>query len=112
MTRRILIFAIIFFVTAIRPALSEAKWYRCIVKGGSHTGRYTFQINKSACAVYWKEVDAQLKIQSCEPPIITALKPSARDDLTIVWFNMKTGQFYDYLSGFLDRGWCKATQKP
>ncbi len=112
MARRFSIFAILFTLTTTAPAFSQAVWYKCVVKGGSHTGRYTFKIEQPKCAVYWKEIDTQLKIKSCKLPIIEALKPSARDDLTIVWFNTKTGQFYDYLSGYLDRGWCEIIEKP
>lgn len=107
MASRIFIFAALIFALASATANAKPVWYKCVVKGGSHTGRYTFKIDQSTCSVYWKEIDSHLKIKSCNLPEISALKPSARDDLTIVWFNMKTGQFYDYLSGFLDWGWCK-----
>ncbi len=81
-------------------------WYRCIVKAASHTGRYTFRISTKPCRVYWHEVDAELKIRDCAGGRIAALKPSATDNLSIVWFDMKTGAFYDYLSGVKDRGSC------
>ncbi len=112
MTRRILIFLAVLFGVSTGSALSQVQWYKCTVKAGSHTGRYTFKIERPMCAVYWKEIDTQLKIKSCKLPEIAALKPSARDDLSVVWFNLKTGQFYDYLSGVYDRGTCKATPEP
>jgi len=96
----------------IVPAKAAPQWYKCTVNAGSHTGRYTFRIDPQSCAVYWREIDTNLKIKSCNLPEIAALKPSARDDLSVVWFNMKTGQFYDYLSGVRDRGWCKAVDQP
>jgi len=112
MTRRILFFPVIFFALGLTPALPEPVWYKCTVYAGSHTGRYTFKIDAEKCAVYWKEIDTQLKIKSCKLPEISALKPSARDDLSVVWFNLKTGQFYDYLSGVRDRGTCVAVEAP
>ncbi len=88
------------------------NWYKCTVKASSHTGRYTFRINTRNCSVYWKEIDTQLEVTQCRLPIIQALKPSAISELDIVSFNMKTGQFYDYLSGVHDRGTCIKTDKP
>ncbi len=91
---------------------SDTFWYRCIVKSSSHTGKYTFQITKSPCAVYWKEIDTKLKIRDCDLPVIAALKPSARDDLSIVWFDLASGAFFDYLSGVKDRGRCTRIDDP
>ncbi len=88
------------------------SWYQCIVKSSSHTGRYTFKISSNPCSVYWHEIETDLKIRDCKLPIIAALKPSARDDLSVVWFNMETGAFYDYLSGVKDRGRCQEIEKP
>lgn len=85
---------------------AEPIWYRCIVKSSSHTGKYTFQITETPCAVYWHEIEAKLEIRDCELPIIAALKPSARDNLSVVWFDLASGAFYDYLSGVKDRGRC------
>lgn len=90
----------------------EARWYSCIVKAGSHTGRYTFKVKTSPCSVYWREIDSDLRIRDCNPPVIAALKPSARDNLSVVWFNLETGAFYDYLSGVKDRGICKRIIEP
>jgi hypothetical protein len=61
--------------------------------------------------VYWHEVDADLKIRDCKGGQIAALKPSATDNLSIVWFDMNTGAFYDYLSGVKDRGMCTKMAK-
>ncbi len=91
---------------------ADAFWYRCIVKSSSHTGKYTFQITETPCAVYWHEIETKLKIRDCELPVIAALKPSARDDLSIVWFDLNTGAFYDYLSGVKDRGKCARIANP
>ena len=91
---------------------ADAFWYRCIVKSSSHTGKYTFQITENPCTVYWHEIETRLKIRDCELPVIAALKPSARDDLSIVWFDLNTGAFYDYLSGVKDRGNCTRIANP
>jgi hypothetical protein len=82
-------------------------WYACTVRAASHTGRYTFRIGVSPCRVYWREIGSVLKIRACDPPVIAALKPSATSPEGIVWFNLKTGAFYDYLSGVKDRGACQ-----
>lgn len=107
-------FLLLFVITAQVSSASnaEAFWYRCIVKSASHTGKYTFQIAKTPCAVYWYEIDTKLKVRDCKLPIIAALKPSARDDLSIVWFDLESGAFYDYLSGVKDRGRCMRTSNP
>ena len=91
---------------------SGPDWYQCIVKSSSHTGRYTFKIGQNPCSVYWHEIETKLRIRDCQLPVIAAFKPSARDDLSVVWFNMDTGKFYDYLSGVKDRGICKPVAAP
>lgn len=85
---------------------SDALWYRCIVKASSHLGYYTFRINTHPCQIYWREIDTRIDISECDPPIVSGLKPSARDKYSVVWFNLDTGDFYDYLSGVKDRGHC------
>ncbi len=112
MTRRIFASLMFLCFIAVGAAKAKPKWYKCIAKASSHTGYYTFKVDAQKCQMYWLEIDTQLKIQSCELPIIKALKPSAMDDLSIVMMNVKTGYFYDYLSGVLDRGWCKPIVKP
>ena len=112
MTRRILASLIFLWVLPVNSAMAKVQWYKCIVKASSHTGYYTFKIDAEKCQVYWLEIDTQLKIQSCKLPVIKGLKPSAMDDLSVVMINVKTGYFYDYLSGVLDRGWCKPIAKP
>ncbi len=112
MTRSIIVLIAVFALLPVNAVFASPSWHICTVKGGSHTGRYTFKIDREKCSVYWREIDAQLKIKSCKLPIIEAFKPSARDDLTVVRFNMKTGYFHDYLAGFLDRGWCEKVTKP
>ena len=112
MTRRIFAFTVFLLLLPAEMAFAVPVWHKCLVKGGSHTGRYTFKIDQEKCQVFWREIDTQLKIKSCELPVIEAFKPSAQDDLTVVRFNMKTGYFHDYLAGFLDRGRCKKVLKP
>ncbi len=92
---------------AIQSSAADPKWYSCIARAASHTGRYTFQIAINPCRVYWREIDVHLKIRDCQPPQIAALKPSATDNHSVVWFDLKTGEFYDYLSGVRDHGTCK-----
>ena len=107
MASRIFIF-VVFLLSFAVNANAEPVWYKCTARAASHTGRYTFKIDQARCAVYWKEIDTQMKIKTCKLPIIEALKPSATDDLSVIWFDMKSGRFYDYLSGVLDRGTCVA----
>lgn len=85
---------------------TNSKLYRCIVKASSHMAFYTFRINQQCCEIYWKEIDTQMKVTECKLPIMAALKPSAQDKYSVVWFNMQTGAFYDYLSGVKDSGIC------
>jgi hypothetical protein len=85
---------------------SETLWYRCIVKASSHLAYYTFRISTAPCQIYWREIDTKLNVSECNPPKISGLKPSARDKYSVVWLNLDTGEFYDYLSGVKDRGHC------
>ncbi len=85
---------------------NDAQWYRCIVKASSHLAFYTFRIRTNPCEIYWREIDTSIKISECNLPIISGLKPSAQDKYSVVWFNLETGAFYDYLSGVKDRGRC------
>jgi hypothetical protein len=112
MASRISLFLMIILQVFNGPAVAGSVWYRCVVRSSSHTGYYTFKIDQQTCSVYWLEIDTQLKIKFCRLPEIEALKPSARDDLSVVWFNMKNGRFYDYLSGVYDRGQCKVVASP
>ncbi len=112
MASRFFVFLLIVSGFTIGQVRAAPVWYRCVVHAASHTGYYTFKIDNKTCAVYWHEVDSHLKIKTCKLPIIEALKPSARDEHTIVWFNMKTGEVYDYLSGFIDEGMCKVVKGP
>lgn len=99
-----------FLLTSVVIA-DEALWYRCIVKASSHMGFYTFKINSDPCKIYWREIDTEIKISECNPPIISGLKPSAQDKYSVVWFNLETGAFYDYLSGVKDRGICTISKE-
>ena len=89
---------------------SDYLWYRCIVKASSHLAFYTFRISTNPCKIYWREIDTEIKISECAPPILSGLKPSAQDKYSVVWFNLETGAFYDYLSGVKDRGLCTASK--
>jgi len=109
---RLLCVVIAIIMQTLAASSTESFWYRCIVKSSSHTGKYTFQITESPCAVYWHEIESRLKIRDCELPIIAALKPSARDEFSVVWFDLASGAFYDYLSGVRDRGRCTRIDNP
>ncbi len=112
MRRLILTFLFLCSFSVASSDQSNPQWYRCIVNSSSHMGFYTFKINTSApCEIYWREIDTSIKITQCDYPILAGLKPSAQDKLSIVWFNLKTGAFYDYLSGVKDRGICTAYDK-
>lgn len=90
----------------VRPANAQPHWLACTAWGGSHTGRYTFQIDIQACSVYWQELDMLLHIQLCDPPRIRALKPFAPNRDFYVEFNLSTGIFADHANGRADRGRC------
>ncbi len=99
--------------TSVSAEENDALWYRCIVKASSHLAFYTFKIRTEPCEIYWREIDTKIKISECKPPILSGLKPSAQDKYSVVWFNLETGEFYDYLSGVKDRGICTASaQEP
>lgn len=106
-----LIFGVFFLILAALAVEENPLWYRCIVKASSHSAFYTFKINTGPCEIYWREIDTFLNISECNPPVLSGLKPSARDKYSIVWFNLETGAFYDYLSGVRDRGLCTASGK-
>lgn len=89
----------------------ESNWYRCIVKASSHLAFYTFKISTEPCKIYWREIDQEIEISECSLPILSGLKPSAQDKYSVVWFNLETGAFYDYLSGVKDRGICTQSKE-
>ena len=96
----------VFSINTHIAAETRSHWYSCVVKASSHTGHYTFRIVTNPCEVYWREIDTNLEIRECQLPVISALKPSAIDNYSVVWFNLETGAFYDYLSGWKDLGFC------
>ncbi len=110
---RIFLTSIIFLLlqTSISASEENTKWYRCIVEASSHKAYYTFKISTKPCKIYWQEIDTEIKISECKLPILSGLKPSAQDNYSVVWFNLETGDFYDYLSGVKDWGKCKASEK-
>ncbi|MFO1091452.1 MAG: hypothetical protein U1E46_17900 [Hyphomicrobiales bacterium] len=100
----VVILALIAFA---QPVLAGPQWYACTSWGGSHTGRYTFRIDASACEVFWKELDQSLSIDACEPPYIAARKPFALNDEYVLRFNVETGRFSDSVSGWTEFGTCR-----
>lgn len=100
----------LFCVSLVASDNIKGQWYRCIVKANSHLAFYTFRIDTNPCKIYWREIDTDIKISECKPPILSGLKPSAQDKYSVVWFNLETGAFYDYLSGVKDRGVCTASK--
>ena len=107
----IIFISFVLLQAAVIAGEEEPKWYRCIVEASSHKAFYTFKISIKPCKIYWQEIDTKIKISECNPPVISGLKPSAQDKYSVVWFNLETGEFYDYLSGVKDRGKCTASEK-
>lgn len=109
-SNRVITFGLCLLLSASAAAIEDDhQWYRCIVKASSHLAFYTFKISTNPCKIYWREIDTEIKISECKPPILSGLKPSAQDKYSVVWFNLETGSFYDYLSGVKDRGICTAS---
>lgn len=94
------------------PADAAGQWFECTAWGLSHTGRYTFRIETDPCAVYWREVDANLDIALCAPPRIVAVKPFAVSSGYVVEFDLDTGRFEDFTPAFSDRGRCETIDDP
>jgi hypothetical protein len=107
----ILIAGFFLFSSTVLADVEKLTWYRCVVKASSHTAVYTFRISTDPCKIYWQEIDTFINISECDPPVLSGLKPSARDEYSIVWFDLETGAFYDYLSGVKDRGRCSASEQ-
>jgi len=89
------------------PAQAQSR-FQCTAWGGSHTGRYTFEITTDPCAIRWLEIDRKLEILVCRPPILKAVKPFAPAKGYELHFNLETGTFSDHVPGWADRGSCKA----
>lgn len=114
MCRTLILCFIIGFSSAAKAKTSDF-WLYCTVTASSHTGYYTFHIKidgQPTCHVYWREIDTVLKIRECKPPGIIAIKPSSRDGLGVVRFDLKARTFVDVLSGVEDRGRCKKIAAP
>jgi len=97
------------FIVLVIPVAAwggEGAWHTCIANGSSHTGRYTFFIRTSPCAVFWLELRRDLAIVRCDPPVIVATKPFAVSDGWELHFNMATGAFEDFTPTWSDRGRC------
>lgn len=84
-----------------------ASQFHCTAWGGSHTGRYTFEISTDPCAVRWLEIDRTLEILACNPPVLKAVKPFAPAKGYELHFNLETGIFSDHVPGWADRGSCE-----
>jgi len=85
---------------------AEGTWYLCTAWGSSHTGHYTFRIATAPCAVYWHELDRDLRIVTCKPPLVVAEKPFAVSSGWDLHFDLATGRFEDFTPGWSDRGRC------
>lgn len=90
---------------------TPAPSYQCTAWGGSHTGKYTFEIDIAPCRVHWLEIERSLEILVCSPPIIKAIKPFAPAKGYELHFNMETGVFSDHVPGWADRGSCQAANE-
>ena len=99
-------------LAAFAPTDAAAGWFDCIAWGSSHTGRYTFRIETEPCGVYWRELNAELTIELCEPPRIVAVKPFAVASGYVIEFDLATGRFEDFTPAFSDRGRCRAIDAP
>jgi hypothetical protein len=89
------------------PAAGAGQtWLACTAWGTSHTGHYTFRVATAPCAVYWRELDRDLEIASCVPPVIVAIKPFAVSTGWELHFNLATGDFEDFTPAWSDRGRC------
>jgi hypothetical protein len=99
-------------LVALAPAEAAAGWFDCTAWGSSHTGRYTFHIETEPCGVYWRELDAVLTIELCEPPRIVAVKPFAVASGYVVEFDLESGRFEDFTPAFSDIGRCRAIDDP
>lgn len=86
---------------------AEERRFDCTAWGGSHTGRYTFRIDPRACTVFWEQIDRELAIKTCDPPVLVALKPFAPASGYVLRFNLETGTFSDHVPGWADRGSCR-----
>ncbi len=106
---RILISLSIFLVFQA-PVQAATVEYACTAWGGSHTGRYTFDIDHETCRVYWREIDTELDPLVCQPPRIEAAKPFAPAKGYVLKFNLETGSFSDHVPGWADRGFCAKNQ--
>lgn len=93
------------------PARAEPIVLTCIAWGGSHTGRYTFEIDTEPCRVFWREIETALQIDRCQPPHIVARKPIAPTTEYIVEFRLDTGFFADHVPGWADRGHCQVAHR-
>ena len=99
-------------LSLVAPAGATAGWFDCTAWGSSHTGRYTFRIETDPCGVYWRELDAELAIELCEPPRIVAVKPFAVASGYVVEFDLESGRFEDFTPAFSDIGRCRAIDAP
>ena len=103
--RRLLLLSLVLLVPA-QAVGAVGTWHACTAWGTSHTGRYTFRISTAPCAVYWRELDRNLEIARCAPPVIVAIKPFAVSAGWELRFNLATGSFEDYTPTWSDRGRC------
>lgn len=88
------------------PCPASPKEYTCTAWGGSHTGKYTFVIDTQKCEALWVEIGKSLKVATCNPPNLIAIKPFAPAKGYILKFNLETGTFSDHVPGWADRGTC------
>lgn len=91
----------------ITPPAHSTTQFSCTAWGGSHTGRYTFEISTNPCTVRWLEIDRTLEILVCKPPVLKAVKPFAPAKGYELHFNLESGLFSDHVPGWADRGSCE-----
>lgn len=105
MKRPVLI--LILALAELSNADAQSMRWVCTAWGGSHTGRYTFDIDPGRCRIYWREIDTELAVQVCKPPRLEAQKPFAPAKGYVLKFDLDTGSFSDHVPGWADRGSCE-----
>ncbi len=106
-----IILTLLAFLLIVPRADAATQRLVCTAWGGSHTGRYTFDLDDQTCRVNWLEIDTVLDPVVCQPPRIVVIKPFAPASGYVLKFNLKTGVFSDHVPGWADRGACTRVEQ-
>lgn len=93
------------------PAVAAPVTLHCTAYGGSHTVRMTFDYDRAACRLYWREVKRFLPLEDCRQNRLKARKPFSKSRDSHVVIDLQTMAFIDRFGGVEDRGRCKASGK-